>query len=89
MGGEEGIVSFILSFLFVILIIVSAFLQASDNALKKIICPGLTACCGLLVLYGAVSGTAPLLQGVGHLLEAFTLAYKLPRPGDQGFPSLT
>ena len=64
MGGEEGIVTFILSFLFVILIIVSAFLQASDNALKKIICPGLTACCGLLVLYGAVSGAAPLLQGV-------------------------
>lgn len=56
--------TFILSFLFVILIIVSAFLQASDNTLKKIICPGLTACCGLLVLYGAVSGTAPLLQGV-------------------------
>jgi hypothetical protein len=63
-GVEEANVTFILSFLFVILIIVSAFLQASDNALKKIICPGLTACCGLLVLYGAVSGTAPLLQGV-------------------------
>ena len=61
---EEENVTFILSFLFVILILVSAFLQASDNALKKIICPGLTACCGLLVLYGAVSGTAPLLLGV-------------------------
>jgi hypothetical protein len=53
--------SFILSFLFVGLILISAFLQASDNALKRIICPGLTACCGLLVLYGALSGTAPLL----------------------------
>jgi len=67
-------VSFILSFLFVGLILISAFLQASDNALKKIICPGLTACCGLLVLYGAVSGTAPLLSGVVLSLALLFLA---------------
>jgi F0F1-type ATP synthase assembly protein I len=62
--GRSDFMSFILSFLFVILIVVSAFMQASDNALKKVISPGLTTCCGLLVLYGALSGTAPLLQGV-------------------------
>jgi len=39
--GEEVNVSFILSFLFVILILASAFMQASDNALKKTISPGL------------------------------------------------
>lgn len=56
--------AFFLSFLFVGLILISAFLQASDNTLKRIICPGLTACCSLLVLYGALSGSASLLLGV-------------------------
>jgi hypothetical protein len=63
-GGAGSLAAFILSFLFVILIDISAFMQASDNQLKKIVNPGLTACCGLLVLVGAISRAADRLQGV-------------------------
>jgi hypothetical protein len=46
----------LLPFLVVILMIISAFLQAEDNPDKNNISPALTALCGNLVLIGALSG---------------------------------
>jgi len=56
--------TFFLSLLCIIHIIISAFLQASDNPLKNKVSPGLTAFCGLLVLYGSIAGNVPLIQGI-------------------------
>jgi hypothetical protein len=54
--------AFLLSLLFVIYTIISAFLQASDKPLKNKVSPGPTAFCDLIVLYGAITGNVPLAQ---------------------------
>jgi len=46
---------FFLLILFVCCVVVSTFLQASGSSLKNIFSPGLTAFCGLLVLYGTIT----------------------------------
>jgi hypothetical protein len=66
--------SFVLSLLFVGFAVLSAFLQASDHALKKLVSPGLTAFCGLVALYGGVSGHEPLGQGVTLFIALLLLA---------------
>ena len=43
--------TFLLSLLFIIYSLISAFLQASDNPLKNKVSPGLTAFCVLLILF--------------------------------------
>ena len=55
---------FLLSFLFIIHIIISAFLQASDNPLKNKVSPGLTTFFGLLVSYGGIASNVPLTQSI-------------------------
>ena len=66
--------AFFLSVLFVIYIISSAFLQASDNPLKNKVSPGLTAFCGLLVLYGTIAGNVPFTQGIILCIALLLLA---------------
>lgn len=66
--------AFLLSFLFIIYILISAFLQASDNSLKDKVSPGLTAFCGLLVLYGGAIGNVPFMQGIILCIALFLLA---------------
>ena len=66
--------TFPLSLIFVIYIIISAFMQASDNPLKDKVSPGLTAFCGLLVLYGAIAGNVPLTQGTILCIALLLLA---------------
>ena len=50
--------------LFVAWITASAFVQAADHPLKKVISPGLTAACGVLVLTGTLMGNVPLRLGL-------------------------
>lgn len=64
----------IIPFVFVIGIIISTFLQASDNPLKKIGTPALTAGCGLIVLYAAISGSVPFVTGLVLAVALFLLA---------------
>ena len=54
----------ILFFLFVMWIIISAFMQAEDNPKKSLISPGLTAFCGVLVLTGTIMGETPVRSGI-------------------------
>jgi hypothetical protein len=65
--------SFLLTLVFVALAVTSSFFQASDNKLKKIISPGLTAFTGLVVLYGAMVGNVPLSQGLTVAIALFLL----------------
>jgi len=60
--------------LIVIYILISAFLQASDNPLEDKVSPGLTAFCGLMVLYGATVENVPLTQGVILCIALLLLA---------------
>ncbi len=56
--------SFMLTFLFVLLMIVSAFMQAEDNPKKNYVSPALTAFNGTLILIGALSGSVPVQAGL-------------------------
>ena len=49
-------------------------MQASDNPFKDKVSPGLTAFCGLLVLYGAIAGNIPLTQGIILCIALLLLA---------------
>ena len=64
---------FILLFIFVIFIIVSAFLQASDNPAKNYISPLLTLSCGILVLVGALMGNVHFGTGIVLAVALFLL----------------
>jgi hypothetical protein len=66
--------SFILSLLFVAFAVLSALLQGSDNPLKKVVSPGLTAFCALIVLVGTLSGNVPLAQGLTVFIALLLLA---------------
>ena len=66
--------TFLLSLLFIIYSLISAFLQARDNLLKNKFSPGLTAFCGLLVLF--CDHRAELFRAI----SAGGLALWLPRP---------
>lgn len=72
--------SFLLTLVFVALAVASSLFQASDNKLKKIVSPGLTAFTGLVVLYGTLARNVPLAQG---LTVAITV-----RDGDLGALSM-
>ncbi len=56
--------TFALTFLFIIWMLISAFMQAENNPKKNIVSPGLTAACGILVLIGALTGSAPPRIGI-------------------------
>lgn len=56
--------SFTLMFFFIIIMIISAFMQAEDHPQKKFVSPGLTASCGLLILVGTLLSNVPLSQGI-------------------------
>jgi len=66
--------SFILTFLFVILLIISAFMQAEDNPKKNVVSPALTAFCSLLILIGTLSNNVPLSQGITLFIALILLA---------------
>ena len=66
--------AFPLSLLFIIYILISAYLQASNDSLKNKVSPGLTAFCGLLVLYGAIVGNVPQTQGIILCIALLLLA---------------
>ena len=63
-----------LTFLFVIWLIISAFTQAEDHPAKKIVSPALTAFCGLLLLIGAWMGNVPFQTGLILFIALFLLA---------------
>ena len=56
--------TFLLTFIFILWMLVSAFMQAEDNPKKNLVSPGLTAACGVIVLVGALTGSAPLRTGI-------------------------
>ena len=56
--------TYALTFLFIIWMLISAFMQAENNPKKNIVSPGLTAACGILVLTGALTGSAPPRIGI-------------------------
>ncbi|KAA3660971.1 MAG: hypothetical protein DWQ04_17855 [Chloroflexi bacterium] len=66
--------SFIFTFLFVVMVIISAFMQAEDNHWKNIISPALTAFCGLLILIGALISNVPFAQGITLFIALILLA---------------
>ena len=63
--------TYALTFFFIIWMLISAFMQAENNPKKNFISPGLTAACGILVLIGALTGTAP--GRIGIILAAALL----------------
>ncbi len=65
---------FILSLLFMAFAVLSALLQGSDDALKKVVSPGLTTFCALIVLVGTLSGNVPLAQGLTVFIALLLLA---------------
>jgi hypothetical protein len=67
-------VSTFLTFLFVIWMIISTFLQAEDNPKKKYISPGLTAICGILILVSTLIGNVPTKQGIVLSIALILLA---------------
>lgn len=66
--------AFLFSLLFVAFAVVSAFLQASDNVLKKHVSPALTAFCALVVLVGTLVGNVTLGQGLPLCIALLLLA---------------
>lgn len=63
-----------LTFLFVIWLIISAFMQAEDHPAKKIVSPMLTAFCGLLLLIGAWQENVPFQTGAVLFVALILLA---------------
>ena len=55
--------TFALTYIFILWMLISAFMQAEDNLDKNIVSPGLTAACGVMVLIGALTGSAPTRIG--------------------------
>jgi len=51
--------TFALTYIFILWMLISAFMQAEDNPDKNLVSPGLTAACGVMVLIGALTGSAP------------------------------
>lgn len=66
--------SFLLMFLFVILMIISAFMQAEDNPKKNFISPALTAFCGIMMLVGTLAGNVSFSTGLTLLIALILLA---------------
>ena len=66
--------TYALTFLFIIWMLASAFMQAENNPKKNFVSPGLTAACGVLVLIGALTGSAPLRIGVILAIALLLLA---------------
>lgn len=56
--------TFVLTYIFIFWMLISAFMQAEDNPDKNLVSPGLTAACGVIVLIGALTGTAPTQLGI-------------------------
>lgn len=56
--------TFALTYIFILWMLVSAFMQAEDNPKKNLVSPGLTAACAVIVLIGALTGTAPARVGI-------------------------
>ena len=56
--------TYALTFLFIIWMLISAFMQAENNPKKNFVSPGLTAACGVIVLIGALTGSAPTRIGI-------------------------
>lgn len=63
-----------LIFTFVVLMIISAFMQAEDNAYKKYVSPALTGFCGIIILVGALSGNVPMQSGLVLFIALLLLA---------------
>jgi len=66
--------TYALTFLFIIWMLASAFMQAENNPKKNFVSPGMTAACGVLVLIGALTGSAPLRIGVILAIALLLLA---------------
>jgi len=66
--------SFTLTFLFVVMVIISAFMQAEDNPQKSFVSPALTAFCGILVLIGTLVSNVPFSQGITLFIALILLA---------------
>lgn len=66
--------AFALSFLFVAMAVVSAFLQASQHPAKNTISPGLTAFCALLVFFGFWAGNVSSQLGIPLAIALLLLA---------------
>ena len=66
--------STIVTILFVMLMLISTFMQAENNPQKKYVGPALTAVCGLLVLMGAITGNIPLSWGIILFIALLMLA---------------
>lgn len=69
-----SMMSMSLSLLFVAYSVISTFVQASDSALRKMVSPGLTALCGLIVLYGTLTGNVSSAQGLTLFVALLLLA---------------
>jgi hypothetical protein len=66
--------TFALTYIFIFWMLISAFMQAENNPEKNIISPGLTAACGVLVLIGSLTGTAPARLGFVLAIALLLLA---------------
>ena len=66
--------TYALTFLFIIWMLISAFMQAEDNPKKNFVSPGLTAVCGVIVLIGALTGSAPTRIGIILAIALLLLA---------------
>lgn len=66
--------TFLLTYIFILWMLVSAFMQAEDNPDKNIVSPGLTAACGVMVLIGALTGSAPTRIGFIFAIALLLLA---------------
>ena len=66
--------TYALTFLFIIWMLISTFMQVEDNPKKNFVSPGLTAACGIIVLIGALTGSAPTRNGIILAIALLLLA---------------
>ncbi len=70
----EVTMTYALTFLFIIWMLISTFMQAENNPKKNFVSPGLTAVCGVIVLIGALKGTAPSRLAIPLAIALLLLA---------------